>query len=1004
MQSFLQLCADHLVREYDSSFDKTCIVLPTRRSGLVLQGLLKSKKKEAPHITHVDEFITSASGFDKANPVMLLLELYDILRQVHPSIKLEKFTSWGYILLKDFDQIDRNLVDAEALFKNLGDIKNIERWRLGEDRITPKISEYFQLWENLNITYQQLRERLLDQEQAYAGMMYRHLAENAEELLLKNTEYDNYIFIGFNALSKAEEVIFKKLIDKQKAEIIWDADEYYMKDNTENKAGMFLKKYKKNWGSTNWKFQSNYLLNNEKEVKVITVDNASVQGKVANQLLKNWTIKPDLLDDDFYMPETAVVLADENLLLPVLHSLDEQFLGLNISLSLTLKDSALFNLVDILFEQHQTSIRDRETDSVKYNYRSVIKMLNHPFIRQYEKKHCQTEEMIENLSETRSFILLIINFINKNNLIFLGKDDLLSILDSEIFLEKIQEEEGLVEYCKKAQEKFQPLFEVIFRPWKKTLDAIETFESLGEILYSEENILEAAYFREFQKNLASLKYFVNHRPKFIDIRTFKIFLYQAFRETKFDFDSDKDTTLQLMGIVETRNLDFENVVILSVNETVLPRSKKVNSFIPVDIAKEFDIPTYAEQDAVISYHFYRLLQRSRNISLVYVRPSDTYGGKEKSRFILQLQNDLSKQNNKVKIKELSAKFHFVEEKPDIPLIVEKNDNFIEKMKENFAVGLSPSQINSFVSCSLQYYFSQIAGIGRSVVVEETLGADKLGSIVHEILEEVYRDLTKKNNRVDEKEIQGILPEIPRRVEEKFNLDKYASYVITGQNYIVKQVTAQYIKSFLESQMKEIRENGVPFEILALENKENTEAEKVFSPVIFASLSLVLENENIPLTLRGITDRIDKVKEKVRIIDYKTGKVVKEQLKISQRDLDRLVEDSLADKVRQLWLYKYIVAKRVMESGEFQLGEHTISEKDPISAGIYSLRNLDDGLLELNSKDKDSIFPEKLKEYVEVSEQYLSRIISNMLDKSKPFEKTTNLETCKYGAYKEICGR
>lgn len=1030
MQSFLSLCAKHLANTYATKLSNTCIVLPTRRSGLVLKQLLKELKvKNFPEITHIEDFISKMANLQSPVQVMQLLELFEVFSEVDDNIKLEKFTSWGYILLKDFDLIDKNLVDANSLFDYLGDIKNLERWKLGEERITKKIDEYFKLWENLSYTYQHFRTRLLAQNQAYSGMMYRYVAENAQEILLKHPVYAYFTFIGFNALSKSEESIFKTLADADKAEIIWDADEYYMQDQTENKAGFFLKKYKKHWASTNWKFQSDYLEKSPKEITVIDVANASMQGKVANQILKNW--------QQTIVTQTAIVLADEHLLMPVLHSLDEQYAGLNITIGLSLKDSAIFNLVDTLFEQQQLVIRDKENDVIKFSHRTIIKLLNHPFIRQYERKNVvfveesklktetsneevqnslpdvltdeniilENENAVAEKSEYRSFILLIMQHINRNNLIFLSQEELVNLTDNDLFRDKI-EDETLLKYCQQASKVLNPLFEILFARWKNTFEILSKFSRLVELLNNQENYFESAYLREFDKILKQLTFFVEKNPKSIDMRTFKIFLYQAFREAKFDFENDKDAQLQLTGIVETRNLDFENLILLSVNETVLPRAKKINSFIPVDVCREFDLPTPNEQDAIISYHFYRLLQRTKQVALVYVAPSETYGAKEKSRFILQLENDLLHYNPLIQIKKLSAKFQSFEAREEKIIIIPKSKPFIDKMKENFTKGLSPTHINTFVNCSIKYYYAYIAEINTSSAVEETLGSDKIGTLVHEVLEEIYRELSQNNHKITDADLENVIPTIPQRVNNKFNLGKFANYQITGTNFINKNVTIQLLKSFLESQIKEIQNNQTPFEILSLENIEINAADERISPIIFASLNLQIADESIELTLKGITDRIDKVKAKVRIIDYKTAKVDKKDITLSKTDLDRLIDDNKVGYVRQLWLYKYIIAKRILESGEFQVGNYKIKEHEQISAGIYSLRNLDEGLLEIKTDDKTetSLFPETMREYVRISEEYLQKIIQNMLDTSKDFERTDDIKQCEYCNFKTLCNR
>jgi hypothetical protein len=998
-QSFLDLSAEYLIKTHSEQFDKVNIILPTRRSGQELEALLLSKgAKKIPVISHIEDFISQNTEGTKTNSILLLLELFDVFQQVDPTIRLEKFTSWGYILLKDFDLIDRNLVDAKKLFANLADIKNIDKWRIGEEHITPKIGEYFQLWENLQIVYERFKEKLQEQEMAYSGMLYQQLAENAKTRLVQHPDFVHFVFLGFNALSKSEEMIFKTLLDAKKAEVIWDADSYYMKPNDENKAGFFLRKYKKNWSNTHWFFQSEYLAQNAKNITVLSVANASMQGKVANQLIKN-----ELENNKESSPQpTALVLGDEHLLLPVLHSLDEELQGLNICMGLSLKDSALFNLVDILFEQQQTLIRDRNTDELKFNHRSIIKLFNHPFVRQFEKIHCPPEEEYER----RNLLLMLTYHINQHNMIFIGAEELLQITEHESFLEKRREDEHLDAYCEHAVGVLRPLFEVLFQRWKNPFEAIDAFKRIAEMLVNEDNYLEKAYFKEFDELLGLLKGFISRRAKVIDMRTFKIFMYQAFREAHFDFDSDRKANLQLMGINETRNLDFKNVIILSVNETVLPRSKRVNSFIPIDVAKAFELPTYSEQDAVVSYHFYRLLQRAENISLVYVSPSDTYGGKEKSRFILQLENDLVRYNPLIKIKEKTVKFRPAPEAEEMVLLFEKTEVEIEKIKENLKNGLSPSHINSFINCSLQYYFRQISKIRKTRGVEETLGADKLGTLVHEILEDIFRELSQPSHFVDAPALEKVMPTVMGLVEDKLASEQFAGFVLTGSNYIVKEVATQYIQQFLSQQIEEINTVNSPFEILTLENKDiEEEMGKFRQPMIEVEFQIEVNDEVIPIKIHGITDRVDKFEGAFRVIDYKTGKVEARHLKTDASQTEVLVHDPKSDKIRQLWLYKFIITKQILMQGSLKIGHHTLDIHSPLKVGIYSLRNLAEGFQEIKPSAKtDSIFPENSKQFVEVSENLLAEIVANMLDPEKPFEQTEDLKICEYCDFKGICNR
>lgn len=1021
MLSFLEQCAEYIATSHQKQLSQTCLVLPTARSGRVLKGYLrKHGVMELPEILAIDEFVAQFSGFETTVSVMQLLELFDVFSQVDKELKLEKFTGWGYILLKDFDSIDRSLVDAHSLFENLKDIKQLEKWRVGEENATPRIQEYFKLWENLETVYHALKAKLSAQGQGYTGMMYRYLAENAEEILVKHPHFQYFIFVGFNALSKAEEEIFRILYKENKAEIIWDADIYYL-ENEENKAGLFMREYAKRWAGTNWHFQGDNLLRSHKNILTLSVANASMQGKVANQLLKNWTIQAKTEEDTPVLPATALVLADEHLLMPVLNSLDENYTGANITIGLSLKDSSLFTLIDTLFEQQQLTIRHKETDTIKFNHRTVFRLLNHSFIRSFERRKSpqqaiesplpQRGEILNNSplgqgafgGRTNYLLQLILHF-TRANIPFIGLQELLEAVHTEEFIDRVQDGEA-IEYCQYMAQEIKPLFETIFKRWRNTFDIVEGLESLLALIYSEENHFEAAYFKEFTRILKQLRFFVEKKPKFIDMRTFRVFLYQAFRETKFDFDSQKDTDLQIMGITETRNLDYDNVIILSVNETVLPRAKKHTSFLPVDMAKAYGIPTYQEQDAVVSYHFYRLLQRAKQVAMVYVLPSDTYGGKEKSRFILQIANDLTLKNPLIQYREQHAKFRNEAEENKLPVEVIKDEQMRQRMKGMFAEGITPSQINTYVNCSLQYYFNEILRAMPVSKIDENMGRDKLGELIHEVLEDIYVELATINPQIQSENIESILPTIKERVMQKFMAGKFEHYELTGENFIVKESAITNIQEFLKAQIEEIHEKREPFHILALENKEATVGEgMVLHQSISVTFPLMVENENLTVTLRGRTDRIDRIRQKVRIIDYKTGKVERKNLSITKQDLDKLVHDREKDKVRQLWLYKYIIAKQILEQGTLTIGEHTLHENTDLRAGIYSFRNLREGFLELQNKDNEEIFPENLRGYVHVSEEYLSQILQNMLDTTQKFQRTDDINVCQYCAHKDTCGR
>ncbi|TAE43437.1 MAG: hypothetical protein EAY69_11845, partial [Cytophagales bacterium] len=387
-------------------------------------------------------------------------------------------------------------------------------------------------------TYHIFLENLKKDNIGYSGMIYRELAENLEKYFGQKSIFTQYIFVGFNALSQAEEKIFDYLLTNQKGEVLWDSDTYYLETQKENKAGLFLRNYKRKWGAENWNFEENLLATTQKNITVIKTNNASQQGRVANQILKQWQS-----ENNGNLIQTGLVLGDEQLLLSTLSSLDKCFENqINISIGLSLKDSAIFNLVDVLFEQQQLVIRDKEKDLIKFSHRTITKLFNHPFLRQYEKRKTTFENDNTNIdnekikTETRSLLFLLTNFIHKENLIFLNEEDIFKLIENPKFIEKAQEEEGLYEYCQLANEMLLPVWKILFTHWKRPKNALENLLALQKLIYEEGIYFESAYLLEFERILTDLQNFINQRPNNIDLKTFKIFLYQAFRESKFDFE------------------------------------------------------------------------------------------------------------------------------------------------------------------------------------------------------------------------------------------------------------------------------------------------------------------------------------------------------------------------------------------------------------------------------------------------------------------------------------
>lgn len=1013
MSSFLQKSAEHLIEKITES-QTLCVILPSRRSVVVLRRLFQRLKPDfQPHLFAIEDFIPHISGRKVTGYISLLIELYDTFREIEPDTQLDRFTSWGYVLLKDFDQIDKNLVEPKKLFTLLNDIQTINRWGLEEKNITDKVQKYFTLWENLEKTYQNFQQKLEKNKQAYEGMLYRKLAENVEQYFLQNPNYEQYAFVGFNALSKAEEKIIKTLIKHKKAITLWDSDAFYMQNHHENQAGFYLKEYKNTWASGETFIEEKQLLKAEKSIEVVSVGNASMQGKVANQFLKNWKISeqanqnPDL--------KTVIVLADENLLSPVLHSLSPVYEGLNITLGVALRNSALFHFINQYFSLHQNQkrIHNKETNQWehKFHYQDLIKILSHNFVKKYEVNHLPPSEGLD-LRE-KSLLQVLIQHMNTEHLFYQTEGEIKAFVLQETFQERKSEVE--ITYYSQAYETLKPLFDLLLSPWKNVQNLMQFFQESIELFLPFAQSLDQEYFEQFKEILSDFEKTFNQlktdkRKLYnkINIPAFRTFLYQAFRQQTVAFDSDRENPLQVMGLLETRTLDFENVIVLSVNEKTLPKSKKHNSFVPFDIAKDLELPTYREQDAVMSYHFYRLLQRAKNIGLVYVSPSDTYGADEKSRLIHQLEFDLAKVNPKIQFRETQASFVNDQSQSPLELKIPKSEPVLKKIKEKLRKGISPVHINAFIDCSLKYYFSQVAELKEIYQADEDLGADKFGTIVHEILEETYRELAEVDGKVYKEGLEAVIEHIPEVVTSKFQKAEYKNYRLTGSNYITKEVAVEFIQRFLKKQIEEIEIAGMPFEIIMLEGESTEEEAQEFKPQLGAVFQMPYGSENIKIKVSGIIDRVDRIGNKTRVIDYKTGKAEEKDLRIKSDELLRLVEDKQLSRLRQLWIYQYILSKRIVQSGTLELGNFILDENEKLEAGIYTFRNIDAGLLKFQEKTEKGKNPEllngNLKNFVEVSETYLQQIFGRMLDVAQDFEKTKDLDTCEYCSYSDICGR
>ncbi|MDH7446234.1 PD-(D/E)XK nuclease family protein [Aquimarina sp. 2201CG14-23] len=869
MDSFLKEIISE-VKSKHQNISKLIFILPSKRAGLFLKKELLNQYPDqtffAPVIWSIEDFITQLSGLRQIDAIQTLFEFYETYLTTHNHLEkesLETFSSWAQTLIHDFNEIDRYCIDHQSFFSYLSGIQDLNHWYLQKEK-TELIQNYVSFWNNLSDYYTNFKSKLLEKKIGYQGLLYREASENITDYIKENTQ--KHIFVGFNALNNAEQHIFQSLLEANIGEIYWDADTFFIK-NKYHEASLFLREYKNQWSYYQEKpfkwIRDNF--SSSKDIKLIGVPKNIGQAKLAGQILSS------IPSSD--IENTALVLADESLLLPVLNALPESVDSLNITMGLPLKEVPIASFFELLFILH------KNPNPKGLYYKSVLEILN-----------SQPAHWL-----LGSFAYQLVTMISRENLVF-------------ITTEKLQQNIGESEVS---------IIDALFSPWNTAKEAIEQCRKIVQLLKTsldtEQNSLELEYVYHFHLVFNKLLALSNSYQYFTTISS----LYHLYRDVisseTLDFRGEPFNGLQLMGMLESRCLDFETVIITSVNEGVLPAGKSMNSFIPYDLKRAYNLPTYKEKDAIYTYHFYRLIQRAKNVYLIYNTEDEGVGGGEKSRFLRQLEID------KIPEHQLS-KYIASSEVPTlnkIPLVVEKNKAIVQKLKELSAHGLSPSGLTTYIRNPIDFYYKYILGIKESEQVEETIAANTLGTVIHNTLENFYKPL--ENQFLTVEDITKMISQIDTEIKYQFRKEYSKLDITQGKNLLIFEVAKRYIYNFLKAEDKVLR-TGAQVRIIAIENNLKTE--------------LKIPELDFPVYIKGKVDRIDEIDGKLRIIDYKTGKVNKSDVVLM--DWDVITED-----------YKYSKAIQVLAYAYMQHEEKPRTES--FNAGIISFKNLKEGFLKFGTK-------------------------------------------------------
>ncbi len=855
------------------NLSEVSFILPSRRAGVFLKkelSTLVQKNIFSPEIISIESFVEELADLKSISNTELLFEFYTVYTKITPVTEQEpfdSFTKWAQLIIQDFNEIDRYLIPQKNIFEYLSAIKDLDHWSL-EANQTPLISNYLKFWNKLYVYYQKFTSHLKLKNSGYQGLIYREAVNNLENYI-QNTR-KKHVFLGFNALNTCEETIIQELLQNELAYTYWDIDKSFV-DRKYHDAGLFIRQHLKTWkyfknNKLNW---LENLYETKKNITVFGVPKNVGQAKTVGTILE------ELSKDQ--IKNTAVILGDENLLLPVLNSIPKKIEAINITMGFPLKSIPLASLFEQLFSL-QINYQS------KYYYKDIIAIINHQYTA---------------LLFDPSNVKKITNTINTNNLIYLTKEELIDTIEND-----------------------KNIISLLFTDWNNNVD------NAIEICFKLISVIKDKLVEDRKANQLSLEYLYRFNTLFNEISSlnqkFKTLnsisgLYSVYKELlsseTLDFQGEPLQGLQVMGMLESRVIDFETVIITNVNEGVLPSGKSNNSFIPFDVKIEKNLPTYKEKDAVYTYHFYHLLQRAKNIYILYNTETDALIGGEKSRFINQLELEgIHDINHKIIAPKINVK-------PEKLLTVPKTKSLIEAIKNVALKGFSPSSLTNYVRNPIDFYNQKILGINTLDEVEENVAANTLGTVVHNTLEALYIPL--KGHILTQEHIKGLFPKIDEYINKFFKEEYKEGLINQGKNLIVYEVAKRYITNFLNFELEQIKK-GNKIQIIDLEKK----IENVY---------INIDQLDFPIKLNGTVDRIDVCNGKTRIIDYKTGKV--EQKDVTVVNWEDLTTDyKKYSKSFQVLMYAYMLTKKT----ELNF---------PVEAGIISFKNLKSGFIKFAKKEK-----------------------------------------------------
>ena len=909
MKTFLDEISKKIV-SLNYQFEDIKFVVPSKRAISFFKKSLSnnlSKPEFSPEIISIENFMEEMSGLKKIQRIDLLFHFYKIYRTNNISDKIDDFNEflrWANVALNDFDEMDFHLLNVNEFFDYERSLARIEEWAK-EDLSSDLLKTHSSFFNSLKTYYEKLYKNLLNKNLGSLGMLFREAVGNLE-LYLQNTNKFHF-FIGFNALNKCESQIFQEFLSLKKGDIIWDIDKFIYEDES-NSAGKFIRKYFNKWHYLRQKkepfTEKNFEL--EKKISLVGIPKNVGQSKYAAHVSERFY-------NQSKEEKTVIVLGKETLLTPVLSGFSNNKTKWNVTMGYPISQTPSSDFFDLFFKMH-TNI-----SSNGFYYKNVHEILTTSWVKEiFQFNKINIMSKIEKLLKTNQSFVDPSFFIDRNNK---------NILNT-LFFKKFQSAEDFIKKLIKISDFFISFFESIGS--EKIFLELNHFKRIKEIFLQ---LLDKKKIDLLGNNINSLH------------KTFKLLI----RAEKINFSTDSSEGIQIMGILETRLLDFDNVIITNVNEGVLPPGKKNPSFISFEARKKFGMFTFLDKDAIYTYHLYRLLQRAKNIFLIYNIKSEGLNSGEKSRFIYQLQFNNLKNHD---LKEINIGYNFQKQYSSIDLI-EKTKQVQKRLIEISSKGFSPSSLIDYLIDPIEFYYKRVLGIRETEKIESTISYAERGTLVHKVLEDLYKPYLNKTLRL--KDFNLMENNLEDLMNEKYEIIYGTNYKKTGYNYIIREVLKKHIKDFILKE-KNLVKNGRDLKILHLE--KNLEK------------NISIPGLSFPVKLIGQVDRIDKLDGITRIIDYKTGKILSSNLKVSE--IKNLFSDSQFISSFQVLTYCYLYS-------DF------IDKNNLVESGIISFKNLDQYFMPLslsNSKKNNFIDFSIISSF----EKFLINFIKEILDKKIPFSR------------------